>query len=169
MGGTGTGTTVTGFVAVSSLTASELIVKLKEEVKSLTSYLAEADYSNAINDSMRDTGWSEPFTTAFKIYWMKERAKRHLFFYLWSESASKFKYKQINLQMRFDHYEKLIKKMDEDFVKAIEENVTEFSSTDAYKLFGTKIDAGFAYQEQTGVDVTFDEDFIVNHSPNENS
>ena len=64
------------------MTRNELIVKLQQEVKGLTSYLEEEDYDNAIDDALRDTGWSLPTTVNFNIIWIKDRAKRHLFFYL---------------------------------------------------------------------------------------
>jgi hypothetical protein len=117
---------------------------------------------------MRDTGWSEPFSTAFKIYWTKERAKRHLFFYLLSESSVKFQYKTIHLEHKFQHLEKLIKKMDEDFVKAIEENAAEFAGVDSFQLFGTYINSGFISEEQTGRDLTYDSENLIDFSPKEN-
>jgi hypothetical protein len=35
--------------------------------------------------------------------------------------------------------------------------------------FGTKIDAGFRYEPETGRDLTYEEDNVVIHHPNENS
>jgi len=150
------------------MTESELKVLLEVEVKGLTSYLDSADYDNAIDDAERDTSWTMPVTTDFKIKWMKERAKRHLFFYLYTESAHKFKFEQINLQHRFEHYSKILKFMDEAFEKAIENNPHEFSDMDAFHMFGTKIDAGFKYNNVTGRDETYDSDNEVLFAPTEN-
>lgn len=151
-------------------TKDELIDLLKQEVKGLTPYLEDpTDYSNACDDAARDTGWAYPVSGDVKVKWQKDRAKRHIFFYLWSESAHKFKYKQINLQHRFDHYEKLIKKMDLDWEKAQEELLAELAGVDTFNLFGTKVDAGFAYEPQTGRDITYDPDQKVIHNPNESS
>jgi len=148
-----------------SLDRDSLIAKLKLEVKSLTSYLEDDDYGNAVDDSARETGWALPLTDAFKEYWYKNRSKRHLFFYLLSESAHKFKVKQINLQHRFDHYNILVKEMDEKFVE-VQENYPElFTSADYESLFGNKIDAGFAYEPQTGRDITYETDQKVIISP----
>lgn len=148
-----------------SLTETTLIATLKQEVKSLTSYLVDDDYTNAISDAENETGWTLPVSGDFKEYWIKDRSKRHLFFYLLSESAHKFKVKQINLQHRFEHYNILIKEMDKRFDIAKDEYPEEFISVDSANLFGNKIDAGFAYQEQTGIDITYDTEQQVIISP----
>ena len=59
-----------------------LVETLEQEVKGLSTCLAEDDYINAIADAERETGFSLPATDAFQIRWLKERTKRHLFFYL---------------------------------------------------------------------------------------
>ena len=103
------------------MTIAELTTLLRQEIKGLSSNFSSDDYTNAIGNAERDTGWSMPVSTDFKIQWMKQRATRHLFFFLLTESAHKFKYKQINLQHRFDHYKTLVKDMDASFEKAQEE------------------------------------------------
>lgn len=148
-------------------TQAEMITLITAEVKGLSSYLADADYTNATNDASRETGWSYPVTGDFKIYWMKQRSKRHLYEYLLTESAHKFKYEQINLNQRFDHYSKLIKRMDEDFVNIQESRPDQFANVDTFKLFSTKIDAGFAYMPQTGQDITYSSNQQVNFGPKE--
>lgn len=149
------------------MTKDELIALVKQEVKGLTSYLEDEDYSNAADDASRETGWSFPVSGNFKELWIKQRAKRHLFFYLYSESAHKFKYKQINLQHRFDHYKELIKQMDDAYVIVIQERPDLFAGVSISHLFGTKVDAGFAY-DSTGRDITYDENQSVIFSPKEN-
>ena len=139
------------------------------EVKGLSSSLVSADYTNAVAEAERDTGFTLPVTAAFQIKWLKERTKRHLFFYLQSESAAKFQYKAIKLNHRFDHYDRLIKRMDKDFETAQEEYAFEFAGISAYEQMGTKIDAGFATIPQTGQDYTYDTDQQVIIAPNENS
>jgi len=147
---------------------TELLILLKQEVKGLASKLEDADFQNSIDDASRETGWTLPVGTDFKAYWLKNRAKRHLFFYLATESAYKFKFEQINLQHRFDHFTRLYKEMDEAFEKAVLENPAEFAGVDASRMFGTKIDAGFAYDPQTGIDITYDEEQLVEFGPKEN-
>ena len=150
------------------MTKTELTTLLGQELKDLSSSLDDNDYSNAISDAERET-WSMPQSADFKIKWIKERAKRHLFFYLGSESASKFRYKNIYLQHRFDHYMKLVDRMDKEFEQAIKDDPYQFADVSSYEAVGTKIDAGFAYQGGTGKDYTYDEDNEVLIHPNENS
>ena len=144
---------------------SEINGLIKQEVKSLSTYLEQEDYENALSDAKRETGWST-FTTDFKEHWIKMRAKRHLFFYLASETARKFKVKQFSLDQRFKHYMLLIKKMDEEFVEAKEEHPEHFTDADVSALFGSKIDAGFAYDE-FGRDITYDSDQRVIITPSD--
>ena len=148
-----------------SLTRTTLIALLEVEVKGLSSYLDADDYGNAVDDAARETGWALPLSDAFKEYWYKTRSKRHLFYYLLSESAHKFKVKQINLQHRFDHYSLLVKDMDEKFAKVQEDYPELFTSADYECMFGSKIDAGFAYEPLTGRDITYDTDQKVIISP----
>jgi len=150
------------------MTLAEMITLLKVEVKGLTSYLeADDDYTNACNEAARETGWAFPVSGDFKIFWTKQRAKRHVFFYLASESAHKFKFKQINLQHRFDHYWILIKGMDKDFEAIQAERPDQFAGVDTFKLFGTKVDAGFQYEPQTGIDTTYGANNEVMNRPND--
>jgi hypothetical protein len=125
-----------------------------------------ADYRNACDDASRETGFSFPVTSDFQINWVKARAKRHLFFYLLSESAHKFKYEQINLQHRFEHYRRLVRDMDYLYDRALEDYYLEFSGASSVNVFGTKIDAGFQYSS-TGVDTTYDDDNVTILTPTE--
>jgi len=138
------------------MTRDEMIAQLVEEVP-LSALTNPTDYENAVDDASRETEWSFPVSTDFKIHWMKERAKRYLFFYLATQTAQKFKVKTISLNLKFDHYFKLIKYVDELFKEIVEERPDEFANVDAYKLFGSKIDAGFAY-DPLGKDITYDAD-----------
>jgi len=144
---------------------------LQVEVKGLSRYFDEDDYINAANDAIRETGWSFPLTSGFKELWAKQRAKRHMFFYLLSESAHKFKYEQINLQHRFDHYNILIANMDKAFKNVMEERPEEFLEslgiTDTVALMGTKVDAGFSYSP-AGEDTTYLPGNEVNFVPRKN-
>jgi len=140
------------------MTQTEMEEKLEEEVKGLSTYLEGDDYTNACNDASMETGWSFPVSTDFKILWMKQRAKRALFFYLMSESAYKFKYEQINLQHRFAQLKLSIEMMDKSFAEALEANPQEFANVEAYELFGTSARAGYQYDPITGKDTTYSDD-----------
>lgn len=135
--------------------AAQVKTLIQEEVRTLDTFLDPVDYANSLNDSLRETGWTLPTTSDFRIHWIKMRAKRHLFFYLATESARKFKVKQYSLDQRFKHYMVLIGNMDKEFEAAKEEHPEEFTNAESYALFGSKIDAGFSY-DQFGNDTTYD-------------
>lgn len=151
------------------MTREEMMSVMVEEVMGLSSYLSNHDYKNACDDAARETGFSFPVSTDFQIYWNKTRAKRHLFFYLMTGSAHKFKYEQINLQQRFEHYQQIIKDMDRQYYQAKQEYYLEFSGATAVNVFGTKIDAGFQYDPITGRDTTYsyENDTIITPSEND--
>lgn len=149
-------------------TEAELITTITLEVKNLDTYLEADDYTNAISDAQAETGWTLPQDEAIKLFWLKKRTKRHLFFYLYTESAHKFKYKQINLQQRFEHYKEAIKGMDEEFVAFQEDRPDLFGDVEPFHAFGTKIDAGFGYEGQTGKDITYSDAVEVDFNPKEN-
>lgn len=151
------------------MTKAEMTTLLEQEVKGLSSYLESEDYSNALDDASRETGWAFPISGDTKIYWQKQRGKRHLHFFLVSETAHKFKYKQISLNQRFEHHWKIISGMDKTWENAKEDLLVELSGAETHELFGTKVDAGFAYQDETGHDITYDESQKVIHTPNEAS
>jgi hypothetical protein len=137
---------------------TEFITLVTQEVRGLGNILTADDYSNATDDALRETAWSLPVTVDFKIYWLKQRAKRHLFFYLMSESAHKFKVKQLALNQRFDHYKELIVQMDKDFLAIIESRPEMFTEllaggVDTYKMFGQVAGPGFEY-DAVGNDIT---------------
>ena len=151
------------------MTKAELTAVIQGEIKGLSSEFDTADYTNAINAAERDTGWSTPYATDFKETWMLQRVKRHLFSYLQTETASDFKYKQVNLHQPFEHYTKLIKTLDDDFKTIMEEEPHQFAGVSAFEMFGTKVDSGFSTEPQTGRDTTYDGDQRVIITPNEDS
>jgi hypothetical protein len=150
------------------MTKDEMITLVQQELKNLSNKLEADDFTNACDDAARDTGWGFPVTGDVKIFWQKQRVKRHLFFMLLTESLPQFKVNQINLQHRFEHYSKIIEKMDEDFKVAKSENIAEFAGVSEAHLFGTQISAGFKYESQTGKDLTYSKSNEVIITPNEN-
>jgi len=151
------------------MTKSELIALVTEEVKGLSSQYVADDYSNAADDASRDCGWAFPQTSDFRIKWLKERMKRHLFSYLLDQSLYKFKYKNISLGDRWKHLTKRVADMDAAFEKIKEEEIHEFADVAAFNMFPTQIDSGFATENQTGRNITYDEDQKVIITPNEDS
>lgn len=151
------------------MTQAELITLVTEELKGLSSQYVAADYDNASDDASRDCGWAFPQTTDFRIKWLKERMKRHLFSYLLDQSLYKFKYKNISLGDRWKHLSKRVADMDAAFKEIQEEEIHEFADVDAFNMFPAQIDSGFATESQTGRDITYSETQEVIITPNEDS
>ena len=57
---------------------------------------------------------------------------------------------------------------DEQFAAFMEERPDLFAGVEAFTMFGTKIDAGFAYTE-SGVDITYKKSLLVEFDPKENA
>lgn len=132
---------------------NELTEKMVQRVKNLSQYLVDDDYTNAIEDALEELGWTLPVTDTFKTLWIKKRTYRHLIFYLYTESAAKFKFEQISLNQRFEHYGDILKKIDEEYTQAKEEFMNEFEDIDPSKMFTTYVPSGFQYDD-LGRDVT---------------
>ncbi len=145
----------------------EMIDLVAREIKSLSTNFVVEDYEAAVDDAERDTSFTLPTSTAFQIKWLKERVKRHLFFMLYTESAHKFKVKQISLHQRFDHYGKLIWGMDTKFDKALEEEIYQFAGVQPTQAFGHRLGAGFAYDKNTGEDITYQQSNRVPIKPSD--
>lgn len=150
-----------------SSTKAELTTLLEEEIKGLSTNFVAADYSNALDDAERETGWAFPVANGFRTLWQKERSKRHLYWYLASESSEEFKVRQLNLNQKFDHLFKLVDIMDKQFNAIQESRPDQFAGTDSFRSFGTQIDAGFQYDD-LGRDTTYSQGNLVVFNPSEN-
>jgi len=131
---------------------------IRREIGSLASQFESGDFDDALSQAERDTGFSaDSNANNFQLTWLKNRAKRHLYFVLVTESAHKFKFKQVNLQHRFANYMKLIELMDKEYETALVENTHEFAQVSPTQMFGHKGDAGFSY-DHVGRETTHDDD-----------
>lgn len=115
------------------------------ELGSLVSKVAVDAFERCSDKVYDEVRWKYPITDPFKSYWYLERGKRHLIQIFLIESAHKFKYKQIHLNQRFDHYLLLLKKMDEDFLRAVEENPEVFPTPAGGVSFPAYIANTFTY------------------------
>lgn len=86
-------------------------------------------YEDAANSAMKELGWAYPIAHPLKEYWVLERGVRHGIFILMIEAARKFRYKQIHLQNRFEHYNRILALLDEKFEKAKQENPELFADS----------------------------------------
>lgn len=140
------------------MTSAQLIAVVKREIMSLSSEFTTQNYNDAVSDAERDCGWSLPQTDNFKVKWLKERTKRHLFWmYLIGSLGLNFQYEQVHLEHQFKQYHTLVKDIDESFEEAKNEDPAAFAGVSVSHLFGTKIDAGFQYDD-VGRETTFDDD-----------
>jgi hypothetical protein len=151
-------------MATSIASADELVDLIEIQLSTLATLITVDGYTLVCDQAAQELGWSYPMTSPTKIFWMVKRATRHAMYLLLVASANKFKYKQVNLQHRFEHFQKLIADMDKEFEAALATDTAIFAGVDSFRMFGTKIDAGFAY-DLVGGDVTYNSDRFVNFSP----
>jgi hypothetical protein len=59
----------------------------------------------------------------------------------------------------------MIGRMDDDFLAIMESRPEQFANVDTYKMFSTKVDAGFSYEDGTGRDTTYDTDQEIIFEP----
>jgi hypothetical protein len=144
--------------------ADDLADILKIQLSSLSDLITADGYEFVCFVAEQELGWLYPVTDPTRQYWLIKRATRHALNVLRIASANKFKYKLANLQQRFEHFDKLITDMDVEYGTAMNTNVALFAGVDSYRMFGTKIDAGFSYGVD-GSDVTYDVDRYVNFAP----
>lgn len=147
------------------MTEEELIALVTSEVKDLSDELVTGDYSNAVDDAERETGFTLPQTDSLKIYWVKERTKRHLIWYLFFGGAKKFRVKQYYLDQKFQHYKDILEYMDKAFFDFQESRPDLFAGVDPSRMFGTVVSPGFSYDD-VGKDTTYFDDNVVEHYPN---
>jgi hypothetical protein len=134
--------------------------------------LDDIDLENGISAAERETGYTLPQTTNFRIELLIKRATRHTLYTLVLGAARKFRAEGFHLDQRFKHYSQLVKDMDEEYKQLIEDHPEEFTLTsvsdEAIKLFGSLIDAGFS-SDHLGRDTTYTDDNEVIVTPNESS
>lgn len=148
------------------MTQRELEMLVQNDVKGLDTYLDQDDYTRAVDAAVRETGYATTSTNATKIHWLVERSKYALFGMLLSESAHKFKVKQYSLHHRFEHYLALRKYMDEQYTAYLADMPVDPDSP--VHIGGMKIDAGFSYDGDTGIDTTYSDENLVMFTPGEN-
>jgi hypothetical protein len=155
-------------MATELTSAEDLKTVIGIQLSSLSTLITADGYALVCDQVTLELGWSYPVTSPTKVLWMIKRGTRYAIELLRLAAASKFKFKQVNLQHRFDHYQKLIEDMDKEFETAMAADIGLFAGVDSFKMFGTKIDAGFAYTS-AGEDITYDWDQYVRFEPSENS
>jgi hypothetical protein len=106
---------------------SEAITLLRVSLKTVVELLTDEEVETCVDIGAKECGWAFPMNRPFREYWVVERAKRAAISMLALNSAQKFKFKQIHLNQRWEHYQQMLKHMDDLFAKAKKENPDEFS------------------------------------------
>ncbi len=119
------------------------------------------DVAYAVGSAILELDLSFPLSNRTLEFWAFERGKRHAYDIIRSSAAKKFRYKQIHMQQRFEHFSVMIDKMDADYMYALETdsvlmNHVGILSGRGEKFF-TYIRAGFVY-DQFGNDVTYEQE-----------
>jgi len=141
--------------------ADDIIDLVKIQLSTSSELITDDGYESALAIAVSELGWEVPNSDTIQSMWLSKRTLRHCLFILWVASAQKFKYKQVNLQQRFEHYDRLLKVMDEEYTLAAESDSALFSNVAAYKQFGTAVGPGFSY-DAIGRDTTYDVSSFVN-------
>jgi hypothetical protein len=144
------------------MTSDDVITALSNSyLKGVVSLFDDDEFAQIISMTEADTKWVLPFDGADKSYWFVRRATRHALFCLCITYAHKFKYKQINLNQRFEHYMTLVASEDKAW-----ENVDLPCDTAEERIaqFGHVASAGFRYGP-TGEDITYHHPSHVRFNP----
>ena len=121
--------------------------------------LLEGDYDDPDSQwyeageiALKEMGLALPIANQSREYWLLSRSKRHAFDMIRTSSARKFKYKQINLNQRFDHFDRLIQELDAAYLTALETDPDLMGIQG--DLFIGFVKPGFVYSTD-GVDLTY--------------
>lgn len=141
--------------------ADDIIDLCKIQLSTSAELVTDDGYESAVATAVSELGFSLPSSDDSKTMWLTKRSLRHCIFILWVASAQKFKYKQVNLQQRFEHYDRLLGVMDKEYTDAAEADASFFSDVAAYKQYGTAVGPGFSY-DAIGRDTTYDVSRFIN-------
>lgn len=137
-------------MAISS--EEELMSRIQMSLGALGSELRDPMLGFAAHQALDELGWTLPTTDTRKDFWLTQRGKRHSLDILRTNASYKFRYKQIHLNQRFEHLNKLIQVMDAEYNKALGSDPI-LLDVESSKIFGTYVGNGFVY-DQHGNDVT---------------
>ena len=130
------------------LTSSDAIIeRVRIQLQSIASKVTDDGYDEAVRVALGELNVTLPVDDVLKERWIVFRTKRHAVDILRSQAADKFKFDTINLQNKFDQYNKLITAWDEDWEKFKEENPTVFDidgswGTDIFTYFPANLSGG---------------------------
>ena len=130
-----------------------LIEFVKDTMGASYAKVSDDGFKRAVTQAQAELHWALPLSDSFKEFWLVERTKRYITYILLFESAHKFQYKKISLQHRFNHYKQLLELMDNEFLKALEDN-PELFDTGTWPNLSFYLTNGFQY-DNDGTDLTY--------------
>jgi len=133
-------------------TTSDFRVQLESAMGTSSSLLEPVAYDFIMSQALNELGWKLPVEDSKKSFWCIQRGRRHALDLLRIEAAHKFKYKQIHLGQRFEHYHAMIMELDNAFNEARKTDPA-LADLEPEIMFGLYVENGFVY-DQFGNDVT---------------
>lgn len=121
--------------------------------------VSDEEVEFAISQAENELKIKYPIPTGKIQLWALERAKRHVMDMLRIQSAHRFKYKQLSLNDRFNHYDRMITDMDNRFENALNTD-PDLWGLSVEGVLGLYIENGFVY-DKFGNDVTKTMDMLV--------
>lgn len=133
-------------------TSEQLISEVKLSLGSSSELIGAEGYEFVVSQALNELGWSLP-VDGKKAYWAVQRGKRHCLDILRTQSAHKFRYKDLSLNHRFNHYNAMVENLDKKFEKALDTDPDLLDIADMFRVFGTYVENGFVY-DQYGNDIS---------------
>ena len=130
----------------------DLIERLQISLGTSKTLLSEEEFDFAVSQAQNEMRLKFPIVDGKRQLWGIERSKRHALDLLRIQSAHRFKYKQLSLNDRFNHYDRMIKDMDEKFEHAMNSD-PDLWDIAPEGMLGFYVDNGFVYNKY-GEDMT---------------
>lgn len=138
---------------------TELVSIVNIELSSLFDELDVNEISRGIDKAINELGYTFPIT-GIKENWAVDRSKRHIIEVLLLNESPSFRFKKLNLEEPWEHYQSLIKYWDEQYAQALEDypelfpNALSPNGVPLSALFGLVTSNNHRY-DVTGKDVSY--------------
>lgn len=114
--------------------------------------LSSEEIESALSRALNELACTLPVNNKVIEFWLVERGQRHCIDILRSTSAHKFRYKQINLSHRFEHYHAMIESMDKRFLESLEEIALAGAGGNFFLYIGSGFNYGHLGEDLTYLD-----------------
>jgi len=138
---------------MATITYDQMVQTLQESLNSTTAFSA-ADYLNAYNKAVKDTGFTLPNSDDYQQIWIENRMCRHLFYFKKIRSLESFDVPKAKLEQQYQHYKEIVEEMDATFLAEKTDNPEKYG-LDGASAFGEVASSGFLRDPLTGNDLTY--------------